>query len=684
MHQGMKSGVLCTTFGQMSQRLKASFEEIATLNRELERRVQKRTAEVTRQKYILDTFMANVPDSIYFKDCDGRITQANQAFATRFGSRNPSEFIGKTDRDFFSEEQACLKYAQEREIIRSGQPITGLEEPDAQERWALTTKMPLRNEHGEIIGTFGISRDITELKHTEQELLRHQTQLEDLVAARTAEITRINQCLRDEIDERQRIEQVLRTSEQQYRSLAENVKDGVVIVQAQQIVFVNEAFAGMLGYTVDPLFNSDPLSLFPERIRQTNSAHPTSDSSEPSEAGSPWQVELNTSDGRTIWTEIEESSIVWHEELALLLTIRNINQSKLREFRLEEERSRLRQENLMFKSTISDRYRFGQLIGKSEAMQGVYDLIISAAASEVNVVISGESGTGKELIARTIHQAGMHKDQSFVPVNCASIPETLFEREFFGHRKGAFTGADRDHPGLFDRAHQGVLFLDEVTELSPGMQAKLLRVLQDGEYTPLGSNTHKQADVMIIAATNKNYHEEIKCGRLRQDFFYRIGVIEITVSPLRERKEDLPLLIEHILDQYRQRHPVTSNMPTADLPGGQTSLPGELVQALYRYDWPGNVRELQNLIHRYLATNNLNAILNLIVTPESKSPGSIQEPSSKVALSEMLQSFEKQIINDILIRTDYNTQKTAEELLIPLHTLYRRMKRYDLIKKNAS
>ena len=167
-------------------------------------------------------------------------------------------------------------------------------------------------------------------------------------------------------------------------------------------------------------------------------------------------------------------------------------------------------------------------------MQRVYELIISAASSGVNVLIYGESGTGKELIARTIHQVSPRQDRTFVPVNCASIPETLFEREFFGHRKGAFTGADRDHPGFFDRAHRGILFLDEVTELSPGMQAKLLRVLQDGEYIPLGSNVAKQADVLIMAATNKQCRDEIAAGRLRQDFFYRIGVYGTRVA-IRDR-----------------------------------------------------------------------------------------------------------------------------------------------------
>ena len=504
-----------------------------------------------------------------------------------------------------------------------------------------------------------------------EELERYRHDLEGLVQERTAELIRINTRLNDEIVERMRTEKARQIGEQQYRMLAEHVKNGIVIVQNGKFVFVNTAFSEMIERSAQEMLDANPLSLFMDGMRQQAAAF--LETSQPDDARSAWQVEIVTGNGQLIWVEIEESAIVWNSQFALLLTVRNIHQNKLREIRLEEERARLRQENLTFRSAMSERYRFGALVGKSPAMQRIYELVINAATSGVNVMLVGESGTGKELIAHTIHQVSRRKDLPFVPVNCASIPETLFEREFFGHRRGAFTGADRDAPGLFDRAHRGMLFLDEVTELTPAMQAKLLRVLQDGEYTPLGGNAAKRADVTIIAATNKDCRAEIDAKRLRQDFFYRIAVIELFVPPLRERREDLPLLIEHILEQYWQKH--ADNQPRQTF----SELPPELIQALYAYAWPGNVRELQNVLQRYLATQDLSAILSLTgAAPPSRVMPVHVETASNVALLEAVDAFEKQMIADALTRAHHHIGKTADLLGISRLMLYRKMKKHQL------
>jgi transcriptional regulator with PAS, ATPase and Fis domain len=281
------------------------------------------------------------------------------------------------------------------------------------------------------------------------------------------------------------------------------------------------------------------------------------------------------------------------------------------------------------------------------------------------------------LIARTIHQVSSRQNQAFVPVNCASIPETLFEREFFGHRRGTFTSADRDKPGFFDRAHRGVLFLDEVTELTPGTQAKLLRVLQDGEYTPLGSNTPKQADVLIVAATNKEVPQEIRQGRLRKDFFYRLCVIEITVPPLRDRRDDLPLLIEHLLERYRQKHAQAHGARSHGLPADQTMFPGEFVQGLYTYQWPGNVRELENILQRYLATQDLHAVLPSlgIAAPSISLPAPTEK---KLTFAESISTLEKRLITEALAQTHYRIGKTAQRLGMPLRTLQYKIKKYQI------
>jgi PAS domain S-box-containing protein len=632
-------------------------------------------AEVTRQTYILDTFMRTIPDRIYFKALDGRITRANRAHASQLGFQDPGEEIGKTDFDLFPREQAQIRYEQEHTIIRTGQPLIGLEEPDGQGRWVLTTKMPLRDEAGAIIGTFGISRDITHLKQTEQELRQYREHLEELVEERTAELSRSNARLNDEVLERLRVEQALRASEEQYRMLAENVKDGIVILQRDQLVFANAIFAAMLGYPANQTELIKAREPFLARLLAIARHHQTP---APEATGQP--IELLTRQGRARWVDVEPTAIVWNSQSAVLLTIRDVTDRKQREQRLEHERARLEQENLNLRSSIRERYRFGPLVGKSPAMQRLYELIVNAAASDVNVLVSGESGTGKELIARTLHQVSRRKHQAFVPVNCASIPETLFEREFFGHRKGAFTGADRDAPGLFDRAHHGVLFLDEVTELTPGTQAKLLRVLQDGEYTPLGSNAPKQADVLIVAATNRDCHEAIAAGAMRQDFFYRLGIIEVCVPALRARKEDLPLLIEHILEEYRQRRLHIDGRLPDNAPTDQSMLPAEFVQALYHYSWPGNIRELQNVLQRYLATQEYGELLTLL---GSRSSGRAPQTPAQIVpgqpLPEAVNDFEKTMIAEALQRHQHQVRAAAAALGIPLRTLYHKIKLYGLI-----
>ena len=639
----------------------------------LMQRIQAHAAQIARQQYILDTFMANVPDAIYFKDAASRFIHVNQALARALKVHAPDELVGKMDFDFFPEAQARAKYEQEQRIIQTGQPVLALEEHDAQGRWALTTKMPLRDERGAIIGTFGISRDITTLKQTEYELRQYRNHLEDLVADRTTELSRTNTHLHDEIIERRRIEQALRVSEQQYRTLAENVTDGMIIVQADHLVFANQVCARMFDRPPESLTMND-LSSFWRLPDSLDCAADRVAAPLPRQ-----QAALLTRAGRTVWIEIEPTVIEWNGQPAILLTLHDITDRQLREQRLEEERARLQQENVSLKSTIKERYRFGNLVGKSAAMQRIYELILNAASSEVNVLVVGESGTGKELIAQTMHQVSRRKTQAFVPVNCASIPETLFEREFFGHRKGAFTGADRDTPGLFDRAHRGTLFLDEVTELTPATQAKLLRVLQDGVYTPLGSVAPKQADVLIVAATNKDCQEEIARGRLRKDFFYRIGVIELMMPPLRERKEDLPLLIEGILAQYQQKQLEIHGRVPPDLPTDQSMLPGELVQAFYAYSWPGNVRELQNALQRYLATRDFKAVLPALgLAARSLSSADVARAPAGSTLAEAVQLLEKRMIAETLAHTGKHLGKTVAMLKIPRRTLQRKIKRYGL------
>lgn len=316
---------------------------------------------------------------------------------------------------------------------------------------------------------------------------------------------------------------------------------------------------------------------------------------------------------------------------------------------------------------------FENIIGKSKPMHEIFALIQEAADSDAGVVLYGESGTGKELIAKTIHEMSSRKGKAFVPVNCGAIPESIFESEFFGHRKGAFTGAVTDKKGFFDLGNEGTLFLDEVGALSANMQVKLLRAIEGGGYTPIGDNQTRYSDVRIIAATNDNLRAQIKTGNIREDFFYRIHIIPIYVPPLRDRKEDIPLLFKHFIKLYDQKDRVSV-------------LPVRARALFHDYNWPGNVRELQNVIKRYVATKNLDLMEALGFYGDNEtnnSPTQTKWNPPEIAkgvtdLRSAVRDYEKSLIIKALNHNHWDRARTAEFLNLPLRTLSRKMKLYGL------
>ena len=333
-----------------------------------------------------------------------------------------------------------------------------------------------------------------------------------------------------------------------------------------------------------------------------------------------------------------------------------------------KEAEYLRRENINLRSSIKDRYRLGDIIGKSPLMQNVYETILDAAGTNANVIIYGESGTGKELVASAIHKLSSRSKNAFVPVNCAAIPENLLESEFFGHKKGAFTGAHIDKHGYLDMADHGVLFLDEVGELSPNLQAKLLRAIEGGEYSPVGSHITKTSDFRIIAATKSNILEQLSDGLMREDFFFRIHIIPIYLPPLRHRKDDIPLLVEHFLKLYHHDN--------RDL-----SIPGQVMEALFNYDWPGNVRELRNVIHRYLAVRQLDFLATSVLRPvafDKSSESQANVTKENFALNRKVKDIEKATIIEALDKYKWNKSKTAVALGITRKTLLRKIKRFEL------
>ncbi len=328
----------------------------------------------------------------------------------------------------------------------------------------------------------------------------------------------------------------------------------------------------------------------------------------------------------------------------------------------------LREENIALKERLASRFDFSKIIGSSRTMKEVFETLSLVAPSDATVLILGESGTGKELVANSIHQNSSRSAQRFIKVSCAALPETLLESELFGHERGAFTGAIARREGRFQLAHRGTIFLDEVGEMSAAIQMKLLRVLQEKEFEPLGSTQTLKADVRVIAATNKNLDKEVKEGRFREDLFYRLNVVPVVLPPLRERKEDIPALAEHFFAIYREKN-------HKDL----KSISGKTMDLLVRYDWPGNIRELENCIERavIMARGEVIAPVDLPLNIQALSNGK-EIQGLQFPLGVSLEAVEKALILRTLEDTGGNRTRASEILGINRRTLQNKLKEFGM------
>ncbi len=353
-----------------------------------------------------------------------------------------------------------------------------------------------------------------------------------------------------------------------------------------------------------------------------------------------------------------EARMIAVDDDNIIAIVRDITERKSRMDALIEENRRLQ-------IGQKDRYRFAGLIGKSESMQRVYRQIAKVAASDAGVIIYGETGTGKDLAARAIHDMSAFGKKRFVPVNCGAIPEQLAESQFFGHRKGAFSGAETHKEGLLPAANGGTLFLDEVGEISLNLQVKLLRAVETGEFTPVGSHTPRKSSFRLVAATNRNLAELVKEGKVREDFFFRIHVLTIELPPLRERKEDIPLLSDHFLKK--------SNVK------GAHRLNARILDAFHRHHWPGNVRELNNVLQRYYSMGEIHLMNRTAGGENGKVPmGSLVGPGCGRDLKSIMERVEKDVVDAALREAGGKRVVAAASLGIDRKTLYEKMKRHGI------
>ena len=399
---------------------------------------------------------------------------------------------------------------------------------------------------------------------------------------------------------------------------------GMAVVLDGRIVFFNDAFSALLALKKQEGLNALVERIFPQ--------------------GPQPELQLH---GR--WLACRESEILWHHQPATLLTVQDISAQKARELAQEQERRRLQAENRRLREQMQQRKHFGPIIGQSPPMQAIYDLLPGTAESEATVLITGETGTGKGLLAKTIHDLGLRKQKPFIPVNCGAVPEQLFENEFFGHVKGAFTGADKTTVGFLKHAEGGTLFLDEVGELPISMQVKLLHLLDGDGYAPIGSNLKHYPDIRIITATNQDVEQLIKERKLREDFYYRINVLPLTLEPLRKRKDDIPLLVDHFWERFELDAPRHG-----------------IHEQFCAYAWPGNIRELKNTIKRIAAGHDG-------IKPYSRA-GQIQISS----LQENLERHERFLIETALLQSGGHRETAARLLGVSERHLYRKIKKFDL------
>lgn len=555
------------------------------------------------------------PDGVVVVDREGRVIGFNTAVERITGLAH-GEAVGRACEEVLGEAVGRLV----RQVLGRGEVLANLELPlptPEGEVLVWATISSLRDVKGGRAGAVVTMRDIGEVARLAEELYERQGEL---------------------LREKQKLEAIL-----------ESIADGVFTVDGDwRVASFNRAAEEITGFS-----RKEVAGLPCERVFQSSTCRGMCPLRRAFAIGGPVydvEVEITRKDGRRVPISVSAAPL------------RDADGVVIGGVEVFRDLSALRQ----LSRELEERYSFGQIIGKSKLMRELFALLENVAETDSTVLIYGESGTGKELVARALHYNGPRKEGHFVPVNCAALPEALLESELFGYERGAFTGATRSKPGRFELADGGTLFLDEVGEMGQAVQAKLLRVLDQREFERLGGTKTIRTDVRIIAATNRDLETDVASGRFRRDLFYRLNVVSIHLPPLRERREDIPLLVEHFVRKLNEK-----------MGRKVKGVSSEAMRLLMDYDWPGNVRELENAIESAFVIGRRDVIRpeDLPEVVRRKRVPAVPEGRG------LLEEGERQALLAALERAGWNRGEAARLLGISRATLWRKMRKHGLIQK---
>jgi two-component system, NtrC family, response regulator HydG len=556
------------------------------------------------------SIIEQIEDGVSEVDLQGNGTFGNLANRRMLGIDEESvESLGRNYRSYMDEENAKTVFQAFNEVYRTGIPgkniVYEILRKDGTRRTVEATVSLIRDEEGNVTGFRAVNRDITERQKAEKELAEHRVQLEAI-----------------------------------FRS----VKEAIITLDSEQkVILANQEIENSCGIAVKEVTGK----IFPQSLNKCNQScsEVIRQTLEKKETVKEYRIECGHSQHNQQIVSLTSSPLMDQEGrfTGALLVIRDI--TLLRD--LERE--------------LRERHWFQNMIGKSKRMQDIYRLLEDLSNLETTVLITGESGTGKELVAKALHYSGQRAFNPFITVNCSALTESLLESELFGHVKGAFTGAISDKQGRFQAADQGTILLDEIGDISPLIQLKLLRVLQEKVFERVGESTPQKVDVRIIACTNKDLKEKVRKGEFREDLYYRLKVVEVSIPPLRDRLEDLPLLIDHFCDMFNKRF-------KKEIDG----LSNEVLNTFMSYSWPGNVRELEHVIeHAFVLCHGRVITLEHIPPEVSDCRSSAKLVRQKNYMKEKVGAQE---ILGALNETGGNKAKAARLLGISRPTLYRKSK----------